>query len=281
MSKGLLCAVVLVFLPSSLFAEPITLQLEGTVNYIGFPSGTNLLATLDDPFTALVTYESDTPLSGYGPADFYQNAVIGIEVVVHSVGGDLLYVAEGQESATTVNFASVHSEDLFFQVTDYDENGELGSVRGPSVTAATQVVYAPNNLALEIGGSFATALLADSLPTSPFTDVAYTRLSIGFWGRLSPNLLHQVVIDGSGNFAQPVAVPEPSMLVLFGTGLAGLVAKRKARHPSRKSSLSSEHPFTLGRPVKPTPHSTDGSKGRSRSRNSRSIALISWRERLI
>jgi hypothetical protein len=215
-------------------ADPITLQLNGTVNFVGFPggtdvgfpSGTDLLPALGDPFSALVLYESGTLLSGPGPGDFYESAVLGIDVVIHTPGGDLHYVAAGQESATTANFASVHAGDLLFQILDIDGDGDLGSVRGPAVRAP-MTVYPPNFLALEIGGPFESALLADSLPLPPFTNVAYTRLSIGFLGGLSPDLLQQAVVEGSSDSAQPNAVPDDSStLLLLSMGLSALAMKR-------------------------------------------------------
>jgi len=220
--------------------DPVSLTFTGRVPSIGgVPSYfVGPPVAIGDAFTVTLTYD---PLSGLtGPAatvDTYENAVFGIVATFHTSTGPIIYSADRTLSPSTVNFGAVGANDVFFQVTDSDLDGSAPPVVGPDVNgmiSGQPTAFVAEFLAIEFMGDFRTMLLTDSLPTPAQlrSQTILIRLSVGTRGPLpsGPGVV-QANYEGLAVFPQePVLVPEPaSTPVLFGTGLAGLVAVRLRR----------------------------------------------------
>lgn len=200
----------------SVFASPITISFESRVSHLSLPFTTACCpVAIGDSVAITVTYESTAALTGPGSgSDTYSNAILGISAAFSTGGGSVRYTADSTVSPNTVNFALVTSGDAFFYIADYDFDGSNPPVTGPGFSE-----FVPWFLALEIGGDFSSSLAANTLPSMPLVGASYTRLTVGFYPAGAYEAFAPV----------PAPVPEPSSLLLLGSGLACGAAWRRRR----------------------------------------------------
>ena len=211
-------------------AAPVTLTLTGTVSLNGVPlEFVGSPIAVGDPFSAVLTFDPLAALTGPDPnVDTYQDAVLEIAATFHTSSGTITYRASGPESATTVNFAAVRSNDVFFQITDNDLSGALGSVTGPSIAGIANgqpTVFVPNFLAVDFMGDFSGSLTDDVLPFDLLAESTMIRLMVGTWGPVRSGF-HQANYEAIVTLAP---VPEPGTLSLLGLGIFGTAFARRRR----------------------------------------------------
>jgi hypothetical protein len=231
--SSVLFVALFLLLPVIGAAEPVTLTLTGTVPTIGgVPSYfTGSAIQSGDPVTAVLTYAPRATLTGPDVlVDTYLNAVVGISATFSTTSGPITYSADNTLSATSLNFAAVRGTDVFFQITDSDQNGAAPPVVGPSVdgiVSTRPTTFVPQSLSLEFMGNFAELLGEQSLPAPDqlISGSSQVRLTVGTWG-IGPEFVVQANYEGALiPRAQPV--PEPGSLFLVAIGLTNLLPLKR------------------------------------------------------
>ena len=222
MKRSMILALILLPLfvfPSPSHAVPITFSYEGIVNVgDGYPDSAPFAAFPGETIRMVYTFESTTPDSNASSNGDYLGAVTSVQ----------LFLSSNIYTATSGNIILI---DNGFNPDQYivDIVGIPGGLIGPTVGGMPLV-----RLELILSDNTHTALANDLLPTiqpdpSDYSDAV---LQLQFRNPDNPFPFENGIVIASGTVGIS-PVPEPSTVLLLGSGLVGLMYHRRRRHQTR------------------------------------------------
>lgn len=218
MKHSMILALILLPLfvcPSPSHAVPITFSYDGVVNIgVGFPDSAPFAAFLGETIRMVYTFESATPDSNPSANGDYLGAVASVELFL----GSSIY------TATTGNIIMINYGSTPDQYIVDIPGGLIGSAVGGMPLIDLDLILTDNT-----GTALGDEALATIQPEP--SDYSDATLQLTFRDPHNP-------FDGSGlvqayGTVHISPVPEPSAVLLLGSGLLGLLYHHRKRHQTR------------------------------------------------